>query len=124
MREKIEPLTIVIGRDMDSDISEFFSGKPLSEVNKSKKMLYLDSFEELVELLSPKKLDLLRSLMNYHPNPCTESVSEIAEKLGRKQEAISRDLNCLKKLGLVKTVKNKQKIQASVPFKRIEIRIE
>ncbi len=115
---------IVIGGDPDADDLELLSGKPIEETNQTRNMLYLNSVEQLIRLLSPKKIDLLRFLMKPYPVTCPDSVSGIASKLHRKQEAVSRDLKQLKKLGLVKTTKNKQKIQASVSFKRIEIRIE
>jgi len=117
---KFNELTIIIGGDIDKDLKELFSDKydPSYPLNT----LYLKSFEELYELLSPKKLDFLRWLIEYKPKPC-ESVSGLAKKLGRKQEAISRDLKQLRKLGLITEKKDKQSVLVSVPFKKLVIEV-
>ncbi len=122
MREdKYNKLTIIIGGNFDKDLDELLSDKydPSHPLNT----LYLKSFEELHELLSPKKMDLLKWLIEYKPKPC-ESVSGLAQKLGRKQEAISRDLKQLRKLGLITEKKDKQSVLVSVPFKKLVIEIQ
>ena len=58
------------------------------------------SYDSLVyKLLTPKRLELA-SFIRKNRNKKL-SVSEIAEKLGRKQEAVSRDLKILVEAGLV-----------------------
>ena len=115
-----EPFTIIIGGNARKDLDELLSGKPLSEINQPKDALYLDTFERLHELLSPKKLDLLLALME-NPKHCC--VSETAAKIKRKQEAVSRDLKQLKKLGLVELKKDGQKTIPKPKFRKLEIRI-
>ncbi|MBI4052951.1 MAG: ArsR family transcriptional regulator [Candidatus Diapherotrites archaeon] len=113
-----EPFTIIIGGNEEKDLDDFFSGK---STDQPKDVLYLDTFEQLHELLSPKKLDLLKWLMDLPKNhkPC--SVSDTAKKIKRKQEAVSRDLKQLKKLGLVELKKDGQKTIPTPKFRRIEI---
>jgi predicted transcriptional regulator len=124
LAKKEESLTIFIGRDSDKDIEELFSKKPFKEIDQPRNALYLNSFEELHRLLSPAKLDLLRALITYHPKSCEErSVSEIAKETHRHQEAISRDLSSLKKIGLVSTKAEKQKVFAKPEIKSICIRL-
>jgi len=119
-QEGEEPFTIIIGGNPRKDLDDFFSGK---SIDQPKDVLYLDTFEQLHELLSPKKLDLLKWLMDLPKNhgPC--SVSETAKKIKRKQEAVSRDLKQLKKLGLVELKKDKQKTIPVSKFRKIVIKI-
>lgn len=53
----------------------------------------------LYKLLTPKRLELARFIRENKKKRL--SISEIAQKLGRKQEAISRDLKILVEAGLV-----------------------
>jgi len=119
--DKYDKLTIIVGGDFDKGLDELLSDKydPSYPLNT----LYLKSFEQLHELLSPKKMDLLKWLIEYKPKPC-ESVSGLAKKLNRKQEAISRDLKQLRKLGLITEKKDKQSVLVSVPFKKLVIEIQ
>lgn len=122
MSKKVEDLTIIIGGDFDADLQKLFSdGYDIT--NHPKNTLYLDSFEQLSTLLSPKKLDLLKYLISYAPKCPCNSVSDIAKKTNRKQEAISRDLAQLRKLGLIKEKKEKQSVLVSAPFKKLIIEV-
>jgi len=125
MAKKEESLTIYIGGDMEADWEELFSKKPMKEIKQARNALYLNSFEELHRLLSPAKLDLLRTLITYHPKTCEEEkcVSQIAKETHRHQEAISRDIASLKKIGLVSTKAEKQKVFAKPEIKSICIRL-
>jgi predicted transcriptional regulator len=115
-------LTIIVGGDMDADIERLFSEN--CDLDKEPRhVFYLNSFEELHDLLSPKRMDLLKWLIEYKPNSCN-SVSDLAKKLNRKQEAISRDLKQLRKLGLIVEKKEKQSVLVSVPFKKLVIEVQ
>lgn len=116
-------LTIIVGGDIEADYGEIFSGKPIKETKQSKNTLYLNSFEQLHRLLSPKKIDLLRYLAKAPISKKPKTVSEIAKELNRHQEAISRDIAHLKKLGLITTKNYKQTSQIIPKHAGIEIKI-
>lgn len=116
-------LTILVGGDIESDYKELFSGKPLSEISQPQNTLYLESYEQLDRLLSPAKIDLFRFLVENQSEGKPKSVSQIAKELDRHQEAISRDINCLKKLGLVALKRFKQTVYAFPLYSSIEIKV-
>lgn len=108
---------------MESDFEELFSGKPLSEIQQSANMLYLESYEQLNKLLSPKKMDLLRYLIEEQSNQKPKSISEIAKELNRHQEAISRDISALKNLGFVFLQKVKQTVYVLPVYSKVNIEL-
>lgn len=116
-------LTILIGHDIESDYNELFSDKPISQIAQPKNAIYLDTYEQLNKLLSPAKIDLFRYLVEVQTEGKPKSVSQIAEALDRHQEAISRDINHLKKLGLVTLKRVKQTIYALPIYSCIDIRV-
>jgi len=134
---KKDILTIIIGGDMDLDLNELFSGKPLTDLIQSKNTLYLESYAQLNKLLSPAKLDLFHYLLETQPAKLDlfhylletqfedkpKSISEIAKDLQRHQEAISRDIAQLKGLGLVLLKKFKRTVYAIPMYSSIDIRI-
>ena len=63
--------------------------------------IYVKSVEELPEILSPKKLKLLTELEFGECCP----VNKLSKRLGRKRQAVGRDLKQLQKHGLVHTEK-------------------
>ena len=116
-------LTILIGGDIEADYKELLSGKPLKEIKQAKNTLYLESYKQLDKLLSPTKMDLLRYIMESQSGDELMSVSQIAKELDRHQEAISRDINHLKKLGLVIVKKVKQTVYALPAYNCINIKV-
>jgi len=116
-------LTIIVGGNAESDFGELFSGKHLSEIKQPRNALYLDSFEQLNKIVSPKRMDLLRYLMDADSENNPKSVSQIAIELGRHQEAISRDIATLRKLGLVMLKKIKQTVYVIPQYNCINIKI-
>ncbi|HWX51551.1 MAG TPA: hypothetical protein VNZ61_26210 [Roseomonas sp.] len=56
-----------------------------------------ESFEALLSLLSPKRLELLRQL-HHHP---TRSTRALAEALGRDYRRVHEDVAALAQLGLI-----------------------
>ena len=113
----MEPLTIVVGRDMDKDWDDLFKGK---NKNLPKNMLYLDTYDEVSELLSPKNIELLRMITSFSSE---NSVGELSKKSNRKQEAISRDIKKLRKNGFIETHKEKQKTIVTPKYSKIIIEI-
>ncbi|MBU0662688.1 MAG: helix-turn-helix domain-containing protein [Candidatus Diapherotrites archaeon] len=122
--KKEKTLTIIIGGDMEADYDELlFSKKPLGEINQPKNALYLDSYAQLDKLLSPRRMDLLRHLMETQSKKKPKSVSQIARELNRKQEAISRDITRLKFMGMVVLKKVKQAVYAMPAYSGIDIKV-
>jgi predicted transcriptional regulator len=113
-----EPLTIIIGGDMDKDDADLFAGKRLDQ---PRNILYVDSFEELSKMLSPKRLQTLQHLMRYQTAKKPKSISQVALETKRFQEAISSDVKQLNKLGLVDLKKEKQTVYAYPRHKSIHI---
>ncbi|HLC80035.1 MAG TPA: hypothetical protein VJG83_06495 [archaeon] len=122
MQKKV--LTIVIGGDMDKDDAALSSGKPLHKTTQTSDMLYLDSYDQLYRMLTPEKLDLLHYLMKTTINKKQKSVSQIADDLKRKQEAVSRDLHYLQSIKLIDLRKEGQKVLASTQLEAISIKAE
>ena len=119
MKQNKVPLTIIIGGDMDKDHENLFSGKPEGIPFN---VLYLDSFEELYDLLSPAKMNLLHYLMKYQNDEAPKSITVIAKDTKRFQEAISKDIQHLVSLGLVEVKKQKQAVYAYPKYKEIIIK--
>ncbi len=116
-------LTILVGGDIESDYKELFSGKSLKEIGQPRNTLYLESYEQLDKLLSPRKMDLLRYLIETQTSDKPKSISEIAKVLNRHQEAISRDITYLKNFGLVVLKRFKQIVYALPVYYSIDIRV-
>ena len=121
--EKGSILTIIVGGDAEADYNELFSKKPLARINQPRNSLYLETYSQLDRLLSPAKMDLLRYLMETQSAEKPKSISEIARDLKRHQEAISRDVNYLKNLGLVVLKRFKQTVYALPLYTGIDIRL-
>lgn len=117
--ESDDIFTIIIGGDMDKDDELLFAGKP---EGLPRNAYYLDTFEELNDLLSPKKMELLRHLMLYQRTTIPKSISVIAKDTKRFQEAISKDIKHLRKLGLVEVRKEKQCVYPYPKFREIVIK--
>ena len=116
-------LTIVIGGNIKSDYKALFSKKSLAEIKQQRNILYLHSYEQMDKLLSPKKLDLLLYLIEQQSGEKPLSITEIAEKLNRAQTAISRDVNYLKKMGLVTLKQFKQTVYAFSLYSGVAIKM-
>ena len=81
----MEQLIIKIGGNMKSDIKKVFDNPKAARKNSH--TLYLKNSQDLYEILSPKRLELLRYIINHQTRKKT--IGELAEELKRKQEAIS-----------------------------------
>lgn len=115
----MQKLIINIGGDMLKDIKEVFDnpskGKPGTHT------MYLKTSEDLYEMLSPKRLDLLKYIIEHQGEK--KSISELASELKRKQEAISRDTNVLAKYGLVKKIKDKKTVYLKAMYGSLVINL-
>lgn len=120
MKTKSQALTIIIGGNFDNDFKNLLEGKK-EALNSSKNSIYLESFEQLNKILSPKKLDLLNYLIETKVEKTPKSVTLVAKELNRKQEAISRDMKQLSNLGVIVLKKIKQTVYAIPKYNSIQI---
>jgi len=102
---------------MDKDQYDLLQGK---NIKLAKNAYYVDTYEEVSKLLSPKNLELLKLIASLSE---WRSVGEIAKKSNRKQEAISRDIKKLKKNGFIETKKEGRKTIVTPKYSKIIIEI-
>ena len=103
----MEKLIIKIGGNAKRDIRAVFNN-PKQNALVGTNTLYLNNTTELYEMLSPQRMELLLYLTNHKTEKNT--ITQLAKKLQRRQEAISRDAILLGKYGLIKKSKQKQKV--------------
>lgn len=108
---------IKIGGSMDKDMRDILEGK--ARPKPGTHTIYLKSANELYELLSPKKIELLRTILTYPDS--LKSVNEVSKATKRKQEAISRDLRILTKHGLVEKIKDGRTARLRARYGSLEI---
>lgn len=115
----MKQLVIKIGGNMLKDMREVY-GHP-SKAAPGGHTLYLKNAEELYEMLSPKRLELLRHIIKHQAEKKT--VSELAGELKRKQEAVSRDANILAKYSLIKKIKERQMVYLKALYRSLDIQL-
>jgi len=94
-------------------------GLAKSKISKSsKRILYVRDSKQLASILSSERLSLLIDL-----NKEQKDVSTVAKKLGRKQEAISRDATILEAAGLLKKIRKGKNTYLVPTVKKIEIEL-
>ncbi len=81
--------------------------------------IYIDSVKQLPEILAPEKLRLLTELDLGECCP----VNKLSKRLGRKRQAVGRDLRQLARQGLVRTEKKGRETLASAVAKEIVIKL-
>ena len=85
-------------------------------------VLQFGSYDDLVDSLTPLRLELLQAIAEHDP----ESMREAARLVDRDISDVHADLKHLEVLGIVKCVEGGAggAIQPMVPFDRIEMHIE
>ena len=119
--EFMEKLIIKIGssKDVKNELREVFND-PTKGKNRTH-TLYLKSSKDFYEILSPQRLDLLRYITG---NPLEKNtISELAKKLERKQEAISRDTTLLHGYKMIQKIKEKQKVYVKALYKSLDLEL-
>lgn len=111
-------LKIKIGADIHKDLREAFERPDKTQAGTH--TIYFKTPEELYELLTPKRLELLMFTMENK----NETISEIAKALKRKQESISRDASILEKYRIIKKTKDKQKTYLKPLYNGFEITLQ
>lgn len=79
--------------------------------NTGESILFVRDARTISKILSEKRLELMRAI-KQHPE---HNVSQLAKLLGRKQEAISRDLAILKAHGIAEVKRTKGVISEIKP---------
>ncbi|MCR4335235.1 MAG: hypothetical protein NUV57_01725 [archaeon] len=111
-----EKVVLVIGGDMAKDVKKIIEDPSKAEVEADLK-IYVESVEQLASILSAKKMNLLQYIQHHKD----QSIGEIASKIGRKQEAVSRDVHILKKHGILTLKKKGKKIIPETKTKKITV---
>ena len=117
----MKKLIIKIGslKNMKDELTEVFNDPSKGKVGTH--TLYLKHSKDLYEILSPQRLELLRYITR---NPLEKNtISELAKKLERKQEAISRDATLLYGYKLIQKVKEKQKVYVKALYKSLDLEL-
>jgi len=115
----MQRLIIKIGGDMRADMKNAFN-HPSVDLGGTH-TLYLKNSEKLYEILSPRRMDLLSQIINSQSSRIT--IGELAQKLNRRQEAISRDAKFLTKYQLIEKVKEKQKVYLKSLYSALDLQL-
>ncbi|HIH09665.1 MAG TPA: hypothetical protein HA254_03250 [Candidatus Diapherotrites archaeon] len=113
-------LIIKIRGSLDKDLKEIRNDPSKVPPNGSH-TLYLKSVEDLYDLLSPKKLEMLQALLNYPES--MKTVTEVSKKTKRKQEAISRDVTALSEHNLIEKIKQGRNVLLKAKYDTLEIQL-
>lgn len=84
---------------------------------------HVRNFEDATEIqriLTPKRLELIRSIMENEP----DSMSEVSEELGRGLREIHDDLHLLEEYEIVELRKEGRAKKPVVPYDRIKIEVD
>ncbi len=110
-------IVVKIGADMDDDLQKLTSAKAIAE--SPDYTIYFKSARQLSSTLSAQKLTLLQHVSKSFGQP----VTKISIELGRKKEAVSRDLHQLESLGFLKMRREGNKVYPKVSYKAIQIEL-
>ncbi|MDD3159828.1 MAG: hypothetical protein PHQ98_02580 [Candidatus ainarchaeum sp.] len=116
----MKKLIIKIGANLKTDLKNAFEN-PKSFVLPNTHTLYLKNSKEFYEIFSPQRLDLLIYLISNSTEKL--SISDLAIKLNRKQEAITRDTILLSKYNLIQKTKEKQKVFVNSIFDSFDLKL-
>ncbi len=119
---KKERIEIVIGKsfeDFKHSMDDRFDHPEKHWGKGNVTTIYIDSAEQLPEILSPEKLRLLTTLELGECCP----VNKLSKRLERKRQAVGRDLRQLAKQGLVRTEKKGRETLVSAVAKEIVIKL-
>ncbi|MBI4210073.1 MAG: hypothetical protein HY544_01020 [Candidatus Diapherotrites archaeon] len=113
----MKKITVKIGVDMSDDLDKLDDPKNVDKFPDS--IIYFKSIRQLASTLSAQKLSLLQYLTQVTGEP----VTKVAIELGRKKEAVSRDLHQLEKLGLLQMERQGKKVYPKVSYEAIQIEL-
>lgn len=106
---------------------EEFKETALEEVGKfeqgERQPYHVRNFEdptEIQRILTPKRLELIRSIMEGSPG----SMQELSDELGRGLREIHDDLHLLEEYGILELRKDGRAKKPVVPYDRIKIEVD
>ena len=85
--------------------------------SKNEPKIWFTSMESFAKILSNKNRDLLE----FISEEAFTSISDLADKTGRKKSNLSRTLNTMEQYGLVILKKAKGRIIPTVPYSKIDL---
>jgi predicted transcriptional regulator len=115
----LKQLIIRIGGNPQDYLKKIYDNPKSAKPNTH--TLFLKKSNELTEILSPKRLELLTHLIKHQTE--RKTISEIAQELKRKQEAISRDANTLAKYKMLEKVKEEQRVYLQPTYSSLQIEL-
>lgn len=113
----MKKLKIKIGGNPMGDLREIM--RDPSKGESGTHTIYLKRPEELYEILSPKRIELLMFALNYPHKP--RSITEVSRKTKRKQEAISRDVGVLTRHDLIEKIRKGRNALLKAKYDTLEI---
>ena len=118
----MEKLIIKIGslNDMKNELQDVFKNPKKRKIGTH--TLYLKNSKEINEILSPQRIELLQYITKNSSKDNT--ISELAKKLKRKQEAISRDTILLSKYNIIQKTKKKQKVYIKALYHSLNLNLK
>ena len=116
----MKQLIVKIGGSMEKDLEEIFNDPKKGIPNSH--TIYLKTPYDLYEILSPKRIELLKYIIGHKAQ--NSSVTDISKKLKRKQEAISRDASLLQRHGFIKKIKKKKSTYFETNYGSIQITLD
>lgn len=112
-KEKV--LVIKIGEDQVNDLQKLKNPKNVAKFPDN--VVYFKSYGQLASVFSEKKVELLDRLAEL----TGQTVTKLALDLGRKKEAISRDLHELDSLGFIEMIKDGNRVYPKLQYQAIQI---
>ncbi len=113
----MKKMVVKIGGDLIDDLDKLTTAKAIR--NSPDSIIYFKSIKQLASILSAQKLSMLQYLSKVTGEP----VTKVAIELGRKKEAVSRDLHQLERLGLLQMRREGNKVYPEVSYKTIQIEL-
>ncbi|WP_461833388.1 HVO_A0114 family putative DNA-binding protein [Desulfothermus sp.] len=78
---------------------------------KKKEAIYFTDIQALRAILTPKRIELLKTIKKYKP----QSIYELAKLVNRNFKNVNEDLKLLNSLGLIKLIKSNKARKNSIP---------
>ena len=111
----MKKIVVKIGADSIEDLDNLRTPKQIRAFPDH--VFYFKSIGQFTKILSARKLGLLK----YLSDATGENVTKVSIQLGRKKEAVSRDLHQLEALGFLKLKKRGKNVYPQANYRAIQI---
>jgi predicted transcriptional regulator len=113
---------LAVGRAIDSADSETTAAESVPDRLQNGATLQFGSYDDLVDLLSPLRLELIQTIVQQEP----DSIRETARYVGRDVSDVHSDLKRLAVIDIIEFEEEGQNgaMQPIVPYDRIEMHID